>query len=162
MRCQHKTRHWPQMWVNSFSLKFNWSFIQKDHSQSECLHSAEIYSLTGCKAVSALQTHDLKIPTNYKADKKSALFSLVSTLLEYLIPSTELFFISRGTVTVKTYSGCKAVFAVWTHDLIPITAQQKKRVNIFFLMSTHSFSASHSKHLLHIQGDNHSKKTGMK
>jgi hypothetical protein len=163
MRYRHKTRHWPQMWVNSFSFKFKWSFIQKDHAQSECLHSAEIYSLTGCKAVSSLQTHDLKITTTCKADKKSARFSLVSTLsLEYLIPSTQLFFISRGTVTVRTYSGWKAVFAVWTHDLIPITAQQEKRVNIFFLMSTNSFSASHSTHLLHIQGDNHSKKTGMK
>jgi hypothetical protein len=93
--------------------------------------------------------------------KECPIFACEYTLLEYLIPSTQLFFISRGTVTV-TYSGCKAVFAVWTHDLIPITAQQGKRVNIFFLTSTHSFSASHSTHLLHIQGDNHSKKTGMK
>lgn len=93
--------------------------------------------------------------------KECLIFPCECTLLEHLIPSTQLFFIPKGTVTVRTYSGCKAVFVVWTHDLMPITAQQEKRMNIFF-MSMHSFSASHSNHLLHIQGDNHSKKTGMK
>jgi len=56
----------------------------KFHTKRSCTEwvpaFCRIYSLTGCKAVSALQTHDLKIPTNCKADKKSAWFSLVSTL----------------------------------------------------------------------------------
>jgi hypothetical protein len=48
----------------------------KFHTKSECLHSAEIYSLTGCKAVSALQTHDLKYLLTTRQTKRMPDFPL--------------------------------------------------------------------------------------